>query len=337
MSFSRMLRYAKRQRKQMNVAADDGASSRNTSHEVGSDTLVSAIVCTRNRGDRIVPTITSILANTGCELELVIIDQSSDERCAQAVAPYVRDARVRYVRSSEVGLGNARNAGLRLARAEAVAFTDDDVVVPPTWLAATQRIFRERPRVAVAFFNVTAAEHDRSKGFIPAYERQGSIEVTTVAGKCAARGIGAGLCVRRSAVLQLGGFDGMLGAGGVFSSCEDGDVALRALLAGWHIFETDEVTVVHDGFRTWEEGKELTKRDWYGIGAAYAKPIKAGRLGAAVVVLYEGVGRAMLSPWAPLLKLKPPHGLKRGAYFWWGFVAGLRTPVEKGTILFRGQ
>lgn len=323
----------------MNVAADDGVSSTSTSQEVGHDVgaqgFVSAVVCTRNRGDRIVPTITSILANTGCEFELIIIDQSSDERCAQAVAPYIGDARIRYVRSTQVGLGNARNAGLRLAKAEAVAFTDDDVVVPPTWLAATQRIFRERPRVAVAFFNVSAAEHDRSKGFIPAYERQGSVEVTTVLGKCAARGIGAGLCVRRHAVLDLGGFDGMLGAGGVFSSCEDGDVALRALLAGWHIFETDEVTVVHDGFRTWAEGKELTKRDWYGIGAAYAKPIKAGRLDASVVVLYEGVARAILHPWSPVLRLKPPHGLKRGAYFWWGFVAGLRTPVEKSTILFK--
>jgi hypothetical protein len=135
-------------------------------------------------------------------------------------------------------------------------------------------------------------------------------------------------------VRELGGFDPLLGAGAQFSSCEDGDVALRALLAGRHVFETDAVSVVHHGFRTWEEGRALTRRDWYGIGAAYAKPIRAGHFSATSVVLFEGVWRAALLPLTGLARGRRPQGLKRAWYFWRGFVTGLRTPLDHATLVF---
>lgn len=296
--------------------------------------IASAVVCTRNRGDRVVATVASILACEDVPFELLVVDQSTDDRTARALEPFLADPRFRYERSGESGLGRARNTGLALARGEVVAFTDDDVTVPPTWLATMVRAIEDHPRVAVAFCNVDAAPHDRASGFVPAYRRQGSIEVTSVAGKCRARGIGAGIAVRRTAVLALGGFDPLLGAGARFSSCEDGDMALRALLFDWHVFETDEVSVVHDGFRTWEEGRELTRRDWYGIGAAYAKPIRAGRLSALIVVAYEGVWVAAIRPLVDRGLLDRPRGLKRAWYFWRGFLSGLGIPVDSRTLRF---
>lgn len=307
------------------MAADPGAPS---------NQLISAVVCTRDRGDRIASTLETILAGDAANFEVVVVDQSDSDDTEAAVRRFADDPRLRYHRSDERGLGRARNTGLDLASGAIVAFTDDDVTVPADWLRTMHAVFDDHPQVGVAFCNVTAAPHDPDAGFVPTYERTGSVEITTVRGKCRARGIGAGLAVRAAALADIGGFDALLGAGGRFSSCEDGDVALRGLLAGWHVYETDQVTVVHDGFRTWAEGRELTRRDWYGIGAAYAKPIAARRFGAIVVVAYEGVWRAIVQPWQPVLSGQRPQGLKRGAYFWKGFVAGLRTPVDRQTLLF---
>lgn len=305
-----------------------------TAQAFACSTVATAVVCTRNRGERVAATVTSILASEGISFELLVVDQSTDDRTARALEPFHADPRFRYERSSESGLGRARNTGLGLARGEIVAFTDDDVTVPPTWLATMVRVIEDHPRVAVAFCNVDPAPHDETTGFVPEYRRRGSVEITSVAGKCRARGIGAGIAVRRDAVRALGGFDPLLGAGSLFASCEDGDIALRALLFGWHIFETDEVSVLHDGFRTWEEGRELTRRDWYGIGAAYAKPIRAGRLSALVVVLYEGVWVAAFRPLLYRGPLRRPRGLKRAWYFWQGFVTALRLPVDSRTLRF---
>lgn len=300
----------------------------------GEPDLVSAVVCTRDRGDRIRSTVESILRNDHPRFELVVVDQSEHDDTHRAMASFTQDSRVRYVRSSERGLGRARNTGMDHARGGVIAFTDDDVTVPPGWLSAVVDAFRDHPRAGIVFCNVVAADHDPTAGFVPAYVREGSVEVSSLTGKCRARGIGAGLAVRREAVESIGGFDPLLGAGARFSSCEDGDVAVRLLLAGWHVYETDDVAVVHDGFRTWEEGRELTRRDWYGIGAAYSKPIRVGQFRALVVVLYEGVVRAALQPISMIARGRRPQGLKRAWYFWSGFVAGLRTSVDRSTLRF---
>jgi len=102
-----------------------------------------------------------------------------------------------------------------------------------------------------------------------------------------ARGIGAGMAARRAEAVTLGGFDEMLGPGAPFPACEDGDLAVRALLAGFQVYETAKTSVTHFGFRTWAEGRELSRRDWLGIGAAYVKPLKCGRWAFVSVPAHE--------------------------------------------------
>jgi GT2 family glycosyltransferase len=245
------------------------------------------------------------------------------------------DSRLRYLRSNTKGLGRSRNIGLSEARSEVVAFTDDDCEAPPDWLERMAQVFDENPQAAVAFCNVDAAPHDRDAGFIPAYLRTESKLLTTIKDKCRARGIGAGLAVRRPVVQALGGFDEMLGAGAIFPSCEDGDMAVRALLAGYHVYETHRVAVLHYGYRTNAEGRELSRRDWHAIGAAYAKPLKAGHWRFFVVPAYEFFVCALWPPLKDLLHLRRPRGIMRITAFLRGFVAGWRTPIDKKTLLFR--
>lgn len=296
---------------------------------------ITALICTRNRGASIEITLRSILENTHPNFTLVIVDQSTNDETRAAVEPFLADPRVCYLRSETKGLGRARNIGLGHAQTEIVAMTDDDCEVPPEWLERIGEAFEAHPTAAVVFCNVEAAPYNPAEGFIPVYQRQGDKLVRTLRDKCAARGIGAGLAVRREAILQLGGFDEMLGAGAEFPSCEDGDIAVRAILGGFHVYETDSVAILHYGFRDWSQGRELAKRDWFGIGAAYAKPLRAGCVRFLIIPSYEFVFHVMKPILLELLHSGKLRGFTRIVYFWQGFLRGLMTPVDRTTLRFR--
>ena len=151
-----------------------------------------------------------------------------------------------------------------------------------------------------------------------------------------ARGIGAGMAVRREPIVSLGGFDENMGPGAEFPSAGDRDLAIRALLKGWWVYETVSTSVIHFGYRTWAEGRELTRRDWLAMGAMCAKPIKCGYWQTAIFALYESIGYGILQPLAPLFKGKRPQGFRRFVFFWRGFLQGWQTPVAHDTLVFLG-
>ncbi len=81
----------------------------------------------------------------------------------------------------------------------------------------------------------------------------------------------------------------------------------------------------------------MARRDWVGIGAAYAKPLKCGHWRFAIVPAYE-LGRfALWPPVSDLLHLRKPRGLGRIGAFFQGFSQGWRTPVDPKTLLFQPE
>jgi GT2 family glycosyltransferase len=282
-----------------------------------------------------VETIRSVLASVGVRLELVVVDQSRSDDTADAVAPLCRDPRLRFIRSPTAGVSRARNIGIRTSTNEIVLITDDDVTVPPDWARNFVAAIAPLDRVAVAFCRVDAADHDDSRGFIPDHAVDRPVLVRSLFSKSRARGIGAGMAVRRDRVLALGGFDEQLGPGAPLRSGEDRDLAARALTAGWWLYQTPLATVVHHGFRTWSEGRALTRRDWYGIGAAYAKLLKCGHPGVLVVLAHEVVYIGFIEPAVRALFGRGSLGMRRVVYFVDGLVRGLLTPVDRRTTLFR--
>jgi hypothetical protein len=296
---------------------------------------ISAIVCTRNRGASAIDTVRSILANDHPSFELIVVDQSTNGETAQALSQFRSDPRFHYFSTPTKGLGRARNIGMRQARAALIAFTDDDCTVPTGWLRIMEANFAREPLVTVLFCNVVEGEHDATAGFIPAYKRKNRILVKSFWGKCRARGIGAGLGVRRDPIQAIGGFDEALGAGGLFPSAEDADIAVRAIAHRQWVCETNEVAVVHYGFRTWKEARTLAARDWEGLGAAYIKPLKAGRLGALVVLLYELAVPCFLEPMMEMVRLRRPRGLGRMVHFIKGCMRGLSHPIDTAQIAYK--
>lgn len=296
---------------------------------------VSALVCTRNRGSAVVKTVESILAGGDHLGEIVVIDQSENDDTQVSLQTLLEDSRVRYVRSATQGKGIALNLGLKEAKHDIVAITDDDCEVDAGWSETHARAFARFPRVAVTFGSVLPADHDPKSGFIPAYGLKRNKLCRSVWDKLTARGIGANMAVRRKAILGLGGFDPTLGPGGRFHACVDGDVAVRSLLAGHHVFETRNTRVFHNGFRDWNEGRALTRNAWIGIGAAYVKLLKCGRLDALPIYLFEFIAGALLPAMRATLTFRRFKGWLRVTSFLKGSVDGLRTPVDRDRLLYR--
>jgi glycosyltransferase involved in cell wall biosynthesis len=287
---------------------------------------ISAVVCTRNRGSLVAGTIKSILANDHPSFELIVVDQSTDEVTEGAVHELMTDSRLRYVRSAEKGLSNARNLGIRHARATRIAMTDDDCTVPIDWLTRMEKAL-EGDGVAIVIGNVVPADYDRTKGFVPGYSQESSFLAESVRDKHRVEGMAAcmGLCA--VACSALSGFDPSLGAGSRFHSADETDIIIRALLAGYKVLETPDVEVTHFGLREWSEADKIVYNYLYGIGATIAKHVKCGHWSIAHVVA------ALASRWIfsrPAMDYGFAPGRRvRLTGFASGFRAGLMTRVDR--------
>lgn len=101
--------------------------------------MISVIICTYNRSESLKDTLESIEAlfiPEGLQWELIIVDNNSTDNTKKIVEHFADTSKVRthYVFESHQGLSFARNAGIRHAQGEIIAFTDDDVIVEKNWL-----------------------------------------------------------------------------------------------------------------------------------------------------------------------------------------------------------
>ncbi len=71
--------------------------------------------------------VDSILAQTYRDLEVILVDDGSPDRCPEICDAYARkDNRVKVIHKPNGGLSDARNAGLAIAAGEWLAFVDSD-------------------------------------------------------------------------------------------------------------------------------------------------------------------------------------------------------------------
>src|SRR5438034_6228114 len=109
---------------------------------------ISVIMSTRNRA-RYLPDALSTLAAQQCDVpfEVIVIDNGSSDGTPAIVEAWCRShPRFRTAREPLAGLSRGKNAGIRLARAPLLLFTDDDMRVDPHWIEAYRDLFARRRR-----------------------------------------------------------------------------------------------------------------------------------------------------------------------------------------------
>src|SRR5262249_32788271 len=88
--------------------------------------LVSIVIPTRNRPGLVTRAVRSALDQTFSAIEVIVVLDGPDEKTIRALAE-VEDRRLCLViLTQSVGAQEARNAGVRKARGQWVAFLDDD-------------------------------------------------------------------------------------------------------------------------------------------------------------------------------------------------------------------
>jgi glycosyltransferase involved in cell wall biosynthesis len=98
--------------------------------------LVSVILATHNDGAFLPEAVNSILRQTLDDLELIVVDDASDDRTAELLAT-LEDPRVVVLRNEEQrGLATSLNRGLDVAQGRYVARLDADDVAEPDRLAS---------------------------------------------------------------------------------------------------------------------------------------------------------------------------------------------------------
>jgi glycosyltransferase involved in cell wall biosynthesis len=107
--------------------------------------LVSIVIPTFRRPDRVLGAARSALAQkTDASFELVLVDNDPARSALMGLRALAASTatQVTVVHEPAAGVANARNAGLRAARGQLIAFLDDDEIAPPTWLGELLRVQR---------------------------------------------------------------------------------------------------------------------------------------------------------------------------------------------------
>jgi len=95
--------------------------------------FISVVIPLYNKQKSIRKTLDSVLAQTHDAFEVVVIDDGSADSGASIVAA-IADPRIRLIRQTNSGVSAARNAGVKNARFEHVAFLDADDLWAPDFL-----------------------------------------------------------------------------------------------------------------------------------------------------------------------------------------------------------
>ena len=220
---------------------------------------VSVIIATFNRAG-LLPGILGALASQEAPpslgWEIVVVDNNSSDSTPDVVTSFSRTATipVRYVFEPGQGLSRARNRGVREARGSILAFTDDDVLPAPDWIAQVVAAIdrwgahgvggRILPRWEAPppswitgnwrlLRRLSIMDFDQSRLLALPLERKPQVW-------------GANMAFRRELLDRVGGFDPRLGMLGhrLFRS-EEFDLVERALRLGLRIAYDPALTVYH--------------------------------------------------------------------------------------------
>lgn len=108
--------------------------------------------------------IDSILAQTYRNLEIILVDDGSPDRCGEICDEYARrDARIRVIHQQNRGVSAARNAGINSAVGAYIGFVDaDDWIEPDMYERLHEWIVRERTSIVACGWMFDKEETGRS-------------------------------------------------------------------------------------------------------------------------------------------------------------------------------
>lgn len=135
--------------------------------------MVSVILPTYNRADKLMNSVESVLHQTERDFELIIVDDGSKDRTKELILA-LGDQRVRYIYQEQAGACRARNTGVSMARGEYIAFHDSDDLWKPDKLERQLQCLEETGADLV-FSPMEEIYPDGSRMLLPSHLQEGLI------------------------------------------------------------------------------------------------------------------------------------------------------------------
>lgn len=252
--------------------------------------VLSLIICTRNRAESLGRCLENLstfdLATFG--VEVILVDNGSSDDTLSVMNRFAKQIAcpVKIVEEPNAGLSRARNAGIRRAHGDTIAFTDDDCYLGENYFRVAREVFEGEPFSycggRILLFDSTDAKYG--------VEEQETFELVPPNSFIPpGRFQGANLVVHRRVFEKIGLFDPELGVGTPFR-CEDLDFVARASHAGFTGAHVPELVVYHHhGRKPGEDIHSLDAANDYGCGAYYAKFLRRGHFSYLWGWLQEGL------------------------------------------------
>ena len=225
----------------------------------------SLVLATLGRTAEVCEFIDSVTAQKELSIELIIVDQNSDDRLSDIVGSYMDRIAIQHLRSPVRESSHARNLGIAKASGDIVAFPDDDCIYPPGVLQKVARRFQVEP--ALSLLSGPAIGPNGVWGSGRWTERDGEVKIANV-WTCV---IEFNLFIRRNILVKVGGFDESLGVGARFGSAEATDLSIRIMRAGGRTYYDTALNVIHPDKRLTHEAARRAFRYGTGLGRVLRK------------------------------------------------------------------
>ncbi len=296
--------------------------------------LLSVIVATKDRPDKIVPCIHSILCKSNPNFELLVIDQSKGTETRE-LAESIKDKRLQYIRIETVGKSRALNHGISLARGDIIVFTDDDCIVGRHWMRDIARQLTIHKDVVAVFGKTLPYQKSKHPNEVCpcVFTKHGRTQITKT--PCAHDkyiGFGNNMAIRKPAFTNIGGFKTWLGPGSIGSNAEDAEMALRLLTNGHSVLYSPDMIVHHnkwlsaDAMKVQNLSYILGETACYGFfyfkGHKFASPVITQNIRESVSDVKTCLKRFIFLQWRTQLLIDTLHIVRIAANKFKGLTLG---------------
>ncbi|HWA96050.1 MAG TPA: glycosyltransferase family 2 protein [Terracidiphilus sp.] len=214
--------------------------------QAASSQQATLVICTRNRPVLLQNCLEGIRNLNQQPQEVIVVDNTDGDEATHSIAEQFG---AKYILEPSPGLSRARNRGLMEARAEIVAFLDDDAVPSPEWLGQILSAFQD-PHLGAASGQIIT----------PGTKQQGSLaelprlldkqnpkwlEIASFGGM----GLGSNMALRRSACVGRVIFDERLGRGAPFQIAEEHFAFAYLVSLGYSVRYIPKAIVFHPPLR----------------------------------------------------------------------------------------
>lgn len=127
--------------------------------------IFSIVIPLYNKAPYVCKTVDSILNQTFCDYEVVIVDDGSTDDSAQIIEKHYVLDKVRVVRKTNGGPSSARNVGVREAKGSWIIFLDADDVLLPNALAVFHSLIKAHADINYFVCNYYTAENGIARLF----------------------------------------------------------------------------------------------------------------------------------------------------------------------------